>query len=74
MDVDRPKRHKEMSVKRIRQSLDEIICGLDMSEADIKKLIMNEVTNLLAKRKAEEMYANSAGHKKPKTYRKRKRK
>ena len=63
MNIDRPKRQKEMSVKRIRQSLDEIICGLDMSDADIKKLIMNEVTNLLAKHKTEDMYADAGSGK-----------
>ena len=72
MNIDRPKRQKEMSVKRIRQSLDEIICGLDMSDADIKKLIMNEVTNLLAKHKTEDMYADVVARKNSKSLKKRK--
>lgn len=54
--AERPKRQKEITVKYIRQVLDEIIRGLDMSDADVRKLIMNEVSNLQLKYKAERLY------------------
>ncbi len=63
MYIDRPKRKKEIDIKHIRQALDEIICGLDMSDADVRKLIMNEVSNLQLKHKTERMYAEALEHK-----------
>ena len=53
LDVDRVPRQKEITVKYIRQALDEIIRGLDMSDANVRKLIMSELTDLQLKRKAE---------------------
>jgi len=53
LNVDKPKRKKEMTVRYIRQILDEIICGLDMPDADVKRLIMNEVNYLQNKHKKE---------------------
>ena len=38
MNLDRPRRTKEITVKYIRQALDEIIRGLDMSDANVRKL------------------------------------
>ena len=63
LDIDRPKRQKEVDVRYIRQVLDEIINGLDMSDADVRKLVMNELSNLQLKRKAEKMYAESVARK-----------
>lgn len=54
--ADRPKREKEIDMKYIRQSLDEILRSLDMADADAKKLIMSEVSNLQLKYKAERLY------------------
>lgn len=56
LQPDRPRRQKEIDMKYIRQSLDEILRSLDMSDADAKKLIMSEVSNLQLKYKAERLY------------------
>ena len=53
LNTDRPKRKKEITTKYIRQVLDEIIRGLDMSDANVRKLIMNELSDLQLKRKNE---------------------
>ena len=53
LDVTRAPRQKEITVKYIRQALDEIIRGLDMSDSNVRKLIMSELTDLQLKRKAE---------------------
>lgn len=53
LNPDRPKRKNEITVKYIRQVLDEIIRGLDMSDANVRKLILNELTDLQLRRKAE---------------------
>ena len=63
MYVDKPRRKKEIDIKYIRQALDEIICGLDMPDANVRKLIMNEVTNLQLKHKTERMYAEAVERK-----------
>ena len=68
MNLDRPRRTKEITVKYIRQALDEIIRGLDMSDANVRKLIMNELSDLQLKRKMEKMnalrsdYRSGTGH------------
>lgn len=48
---------KEITVKYIRQSLDEIIRGLDMPDASLRKLILNELTDLQLKRKTDKQNA-----------------
>ncbi len=63
MYIDRPKRKKQIDVKYIRQALDEIICGLEMSDADVRKLIMNELSNLQLRHKTERLYAESVENK-----------
>lgn len=60
LDVERPPRQKEITVKYIRQVLDEIVRGLDMSDANVRKLIMGELTDLQLKRKAEKQSAEAA--------------
>lgn len=60
LDVDREPRQKEITVKYIRQVLDEIVRGLDMSDANVRKLIMGELTDLQLKRKAEKQSAEAA--------------
>ncbi|MDD2971686.1 MAG: DUF2357 domain-containing protein [Lachnospiraceae bacterium] len=52
---DRPKRKKEVNVKYIRQVLDEIIDGMDMSDANLRKLILNELSDLQLRKRAEKM-------------------
>ena len=63
MYIDKPKRRKEIDARYIRQMLDEIISGLDMPDADVRKLIMNEVANLQLKHKTEKMYAEAVERK-----------
>ena len=53
LNPDLPQRKKEITIKHIRQALDEIIRGLDMSDANVRKLIMSELSDLQLKRKAE---------------------
>ena len=62
-NIDRPKRQKEITVKYIRQALDEIIRGLDMPDSSVRKLIMNELSDLQLKRKTERMSAEAAARK-----------
>lgn len=65
LNIDRPKREKEITVKYIRQVLDEIIHGLDdMPDANLRRLIMNELSDLQLKRKAERMGAHVVERKK----------
>lgn len=69
LNADRPPRQKEITVKYIRQVLDEIVRGLDMSDANVRKLIMGELADLQLKRKAEKMSAEAASKKSTKPVR-----
>lgn len=69
LNADRPPRQKEITVKYIRQVLDEIVRGLDMSDANVRKLIMGELADLQLKRKAEKMSADAASKKSTKPVR-----
>lgn len=60
LNIDRPKREKEVSVKYVRQVLSELIDGLDMSDENVRKLINNELYDLQLKRKIEKIGANAA--------------
>lgn len=53
VDVSREKQQKETDIKYIRQMLDEIIRNCDISDANLRKIMQNELTNLQAKRKNE---------------------
>lgn len=53
LDVERPKIEKDMDVKQIRQLLDEIVRGTNVSDANLKKIIIKELADLQTKRKAE---------------------
>lgn len=66
MNPDRPRREKEITIKYIRQVLDEIIRGLDMSDANVRKLIMNELSDLQLKRRTDMQNALRAEQKKEK--------
>lgn len=63
LKTDRPRRQKDVDTKYIRQTLDEILRSLDMSDAEAKKLIMNEVGNLQLRYKAERLYAEAVERK-----------
>ena len=69
LNPNRPKRKKEITVKYIRQVLDEIVRGLDMPDANVRKLILNELSDLQLKRKAERMNAEAAEKKNGKSTR-----
>lgn len=64
LNPERPPRKKEITTKYIRQVLDEIIRGLDMPDANVRKLILNELSDLQLKRKAEKASANMVERKK----------
>ncbi len=53
VDVSREKQQKETDIKYIRQMLDEIIRNCDIPDANLRKIVQNELTNLQAKRKNE---------------------
>ena len=72
LNVDREKRKKEITVKYIRQVLDEIIRGLDMSDANVRKLIMNELSDLQLRRKTEIASAKAVEQRKEKAERRKK--
>lgn len=72
LNPDRPPIKKEITVKYIRQVLDEIIRGLDMSDANVRKLIMNELSDLQLRRKTEIANAHAAEQKRERSERKKK--
>lgn len=53
VDVNREKQQKETDIKYIRQLLDEIIRNCDIPDANLRKIVQSELTNLQAKRKNE---------------------
>ena len=53
IDVNRPLKEKKMDVKQIRQLLDEIVRNTELSDSNLRKLLVKELTDLQAKRKAE---------------------
>ncbi len=53
IDVNRPLKEKEMDVKKIRQILDEIVRNTDLSDANLRKLIVKELTDIQSRRKLE---------------------
>ena len=53
VNVDRPLKEKKMDVKQIRQLLDEIVRGTDLTDANLRKLLVKELTDLQSRRKAE---------------------
>ena len=53
VDVNREKIQKETDIKYIRQLLDEIIRNCDIPDANLRKIVQSELTNLQAKRKNE---------------------
>ena len=72
LNADREKRKKEITIKYIRQVLDEIIRGMDMSDANVRKLIMNELSDLQLRRKTELASAKAVEQRKEKSERRKK--
>lgn len=53
IDIDRPKKEREMDAKQIRQMLEEMVLKTNLSDAALKKLVIKELADLQMKRKAE---------------------
>ena len=53
IDINRPKKEREMDVKQIRQMLEEMILKTSLSDAALRKLVIKELSDLQMKRKAE---------------------
>ncbi len=64
LNVNHPRKQKEITVKYIRQVLDEIVRGLDMPDANVRKLIMSELSDLQLRRKTEKQSAEAAAARK----------
>ena len=53
IDVERPRKEREMDVKQIRQMLEEMMLKTSLSDAALRKLIVKELSDLQMKRKAQ---------------------
>lgn len=53
INVNRPLKEKKMDVKQIRQLLDEIVRNTELSDANLRKLLVKELTDIQTRRKAE---------------------
>ncbi len=53
IDTNRPARQKTVDIKYIRQMLDEIVRNSDIPDANLKKIVMNELTDLQLKHKSQ---------------------
>lgn len=53
IDINRPKLQKETDIKYIRQLLDEIVRNCNIPDANLRKIVQSELSNLQAKRKNE---------------------
>ncbi|MDE7333674.1 MAG: DUF2357 domain-containing protein [Lachnospiraceae bacterium] len=53
ISIERPLKEKKMDVKQIRQFLDEIVRNTDLSDANLRKLVVKELTDIQSRRKAE---------------------
>lgn len=53
IDINHPKREKTVDIKYIRQVLDEIVQGSDIPDANLKKIVLNELTSLQMKNKKQ---------------------
>lgn len=53
INVDRPLKEKKMDVKQIRQLLDEIVKNTELSDANLRKLLVKELADIQTRRKAE---------------------
>ena len=53
VSINHPLKEKKMDVKQIRQFLDEIVRNTDLSDANLRKLLVKELTDIQSRRKAE---------------------
>lgn len=53
IDVNRPPKEKKMDVKQIRQLLEEIVKNTELSDSNLRKLLVKELTDIQSRRKAE---------------------
>lgn len=53
IDIERPRKEKQMDAKKIRQLLDEIVRETDLNDANLRKLVTKELADLQAKKRAE---------------------
>ncbi len=53
IDIERPRKEREMDVKQIRQMLEEMMLKTSLSDAALRKLIVKELSDLQMKRKAQ---------------------
>ncbi len=68
LDIDRPRRKKEIDIPYIRQVLDEIVRESGIDDAALKKIVMNELTGLQVK------YKNQRAEQERQKWRRRKKK
>lgn len=54
IDINHPKKEKNIDIKYIRQVLDEIVQGSDIPDANLRKIIMNELSSIQMKYKNQE--------------------
>lgn len=66
LDINKPKRKKEINIKYIRQVLEQIVRESGIPDDNLKKIIMNELTAIQSKRKREAAELNRALNKKKK--------
>lgn len=61
LNIDRDQRKKEMGTRQVRQMLEEIVTGMpDMDEKTLKKMVANELTAILNRRKEEQKRVQKA--------------
>lgn len=53
INIEHPPKEKKMDVRKIRQLLDEIVRNTELSDANLRKLLVKELTDIQSKRKAE---------------------
>lgn len=57
LNLDRETRKKEMDIKTIRQLLEEIVSGTDIPDANLRKIINNELTAIQSRKNSEKRAA-----------------
>lgn len=66
LDIERPKKKKEVNIKYIRQCLQEMVDESGMSDESLSKLVMNELKQIQDRKKREKMEFERAMAKKKK--------
>lgn len=57
LNINRETRKKEMGMQEIRQLLEEIAAGTDIPDANLRKIVVNELTEIQERRKREKSAA-----------------